>query len=90
MHLVHAVHATRTLWQNDNVLMGAWFGLRADWYADCLDDMRSIIKYIDMEQDLITKKKRHTMMKQRDGMHKAWDRINDTVDRVSNAHAKDA
>jgi len=88
INLCRAIFAGRELWQQDNVIMGAWFGARADWMADMLDDLRNIAKVVDMEQDWIHDGKTQVRAQQRDGMRKAWDRVRDVVSRVSVAHTK--
>ena len=90
MHLCQSIVAVRELWQHDNVIMGAWFGVRADWMADALDDLRRIAKLVDKEPGLISDNRNGVRAQQRDGMHNAWTRVRGTMSKVSTAHAKNA
>jgi len=89
-HTINALFATRELWKQDNVIMGAWAGVRADWVADMLDDLRSIAQYINIEQQLLHDRKNDVVYKQRNGMHEAWTRVRNTVSKISTANAKNA
>ena len=89
-HTVQALIKARELWDQDNVLMGSWAGRRADWMADLRDDLRSIAKYIDVEQNLIQAGRTEDRKRQREGMHKAWTRVRGTISKVHTANAKHA
>ena len=89
-HTINALLASRELWKQDNVIMGAWAGARADWMADMRDDLRRIAKYINVEQDLLQDRKTDVVYRQRNGMHEAWSRVRGTISKISTANAKHA